>query len=92
MHRTWLPAALSLVLGLPLAALASTDAPRTPERLVVDSVSAPVLSVKDGTRTVEIVLVPDAEYQPVHPDSVDTKDDAPGAETSAPARGTNDAP
>jgi hypothetical protein len=52
-------------------------APLAPKRLVVDSVSAPVLSVDQAALMVEIVLVPDGEYQPVHPDSMDSTDESP---------------
>jgi hypothetical protein len=47
---------------------------------VVDSVSAPVLSVDQAALTVDIVLVPDGEYHPIHPDSLGGTD-----ESSSPA-------
>lgn len=84
MSRELLPALLgglaTLFVALPLAAGAAADpAPLAPKRLVVDSVTAPVLSVDQAAMTVEIVLVPDGEYIPVHPDSLDSEDESPAS-------------
>lgn len=81
MLRTVLPpvvaAMATLFVALPMAASAAADpAPLAPKRLVVDSVSAPVLSVDQAALLVDIVLVPDGDYQPVHPDSLDNADEA----------------
>jgi hypothetical protein len=67
----------TLFVALPITAVAASEsarAPLAPKRLVVDSASAPVLSVDQAALTVDIVLVPDGEYQPVHPDSLDSVD------------------
>jgi hypothetical protein len=82
MSRELVPALLgglaTLFVALPLAAGAAADpAPLKPKRLVVDSVTAPVLSVDQAAMTVEIVLVPDGEYVPVHPDSIESDDESP---------------
>jgi hypothetical protein len=70
----------TLFVALPIAAGAAADhAPLAPKRLVVDSVSAPALSVDQAALLVDIVLVPDGEYQPVHPDSGDDTDESPSA-------------
>lgn len=79
--RPVVAALATLFVALPMAAGAAADpAPLAPKRLVVDSVTAPVLSVDHAAQLVEIVLVPDGEYQPVHPDSLDKPD-----ESSSPA-------
>ncbi len=85
MFRVFVPALLGSLFVAPLSvADASTDpAPLAPKRLVVDSVTAPVLSVDQAAITVDIVLVPDGEYVPVHPDSLDLGDESPAlSETS----------
>ncbi|MFZ5875074.1 MAG: hypothetical protein ACOYXU_01575 [Nitrospirota bacterium] len=74
MHALWprLVVAVLLTAG-PFAAQAA-DAPATtaaPQRLVVDSESAPVLSIHDAAQLVDIVLIPNGDYHPVHPDSVE---------------------
>src|SRR5574341_583261 len=69
----------TLFVALPITAVAAPEsvrAPLAPKRLVVDSASAPVLSVDQAALTVDIVLVPDGEYQPVHPDSLDSVDES----------------
>jgi len=67
----------TLFVALPMAAGAAADpAPLGPRHLVMDAESAPVLSVDQAALTVDIVLVPDREYQPVHPDSLDDTDDS----------------
>lgn len=81
MPRVWVPVLLSglatLFVALPLAVGAAPHpTPIAPKRLVVDSVTAPVLSIDQATTAVEIVLVPDGDYVPVHPDSLDLGDDA----------------
>ena len=81
MLRSVLPpvvaALATLFVALPMAAGAAADpAPLAPKRLVVDSVSAPVLSVDQAVLLVDIVLVPDGDYQPVHPDSLDSADES----------------
>ncbi|MEW6683400.1 MAG: hypothetical protein AB1451_10830 [Nitrospirota bacterium] len=97
MIRTVLPSVVAamatLFVALPMAAGAAADpAPLAPKRLVVDSVSAPVLSIDQAALLVDIVLVPDGDYQPVHPDSLGNADeaqspalpDATGEETDKP--------
>ncbi len=82
----------TLFVALPLTVDAASDPTRTPsapKRLVVDSVSAPVLSVDQAVLAVDIVLVPDGEYRPVHPDSLDNTDESP---SPAPLDATGDAP
>jgi hypothetical protein len=79
----------TLFVALPLAVGAAADpAPLAPKRLVVDSVSAPVLSVDQTALMVDIVLVPDGEYRPVHPDSLDNASESP---LPAPLDATGDA-
>lgn len=87
MSRVLVPTLLgglaTLFVALPLALGAAADpAPLAPKRLVVDSVTAPVLSVDQAALTVDIVLVPDGEYIPVHPDSLDPVDESPDATDS----------
>lgn len=69
----------TLFVAFPVTADAAPDSgrsPLAPKRMVVDSASAPVLSVDQAAQTVDIVLVPDGEYHPVHPDSLET-DESP---------------
>ncbi len=76
MHAPWSRLfAAALLAACPLAAHAAADAtapPDTPQRLVVDSESAPVVSIHDAAELVEIVLIPSGDYRPVHPDSIET--------------------
>jgi hypothetical protein len=82
----------TLFVALPMAAGAAADpAPLAPKRLVVDSVSAPVLSVDQAALLVDIVLVPDGEYQPVHPDSLDITAES-GSPSPLDATDATDAP
>ncbi len=73
MHAPWshLAAAVLLAMGSLAAQAADSPAPTAaPQRLVVDSESAPVVSIHDAAQLVEIVLVPTGDYRPVHPDSI----------------------
>jgi hypothetical protein len=76
MHAAWSRLlAAGLIAASPFAALAAADIPAptaAPQRLVVDSESAPVVSIHDAAQHVEIVLIPGDDYLPVHPDSIDT--------------------
>jgi hypothetical protein len=84
MHASWPGLVVAVLLAAsPFAAQAADTLPpaAAPQRLVVDSESAPVVSVRDAAQLVEIVLIPSGEYRPVHPDSIDpdaadTADDA----------------
>jgi hypothetical protein len=70
--RFLLTAAILLAMGPLAAQAADTPAPTAaPQRLVVDSESAPVVSIHDAAQLVEIVLVPSGDYRPVHPDSIE---------------------
>lgn len=86
MHAPWsLPAAaVLLALGSLAAQAADTPAPTAaPQRLVVDSESAPVVSIHDAAQLVEIVLVPSGDYRPVHPDSIEGDADDGSADSDA---------
>jgi hypothetical protein len=77
MHAAWSRLLVAgLIAASPFAAHAAADPPTTtaaPQRLVVDTDSAPVVSIHDATQLVEIVLIPSEDYRPVHPDSIDTE-------------------
>jgi hypothetical protein len=76
MHAVWFRLlAAGLIAASPFAALAAADLPAptaVPQRLVIDSESAPVVSIHNATQLVEIVLIPSDDYRPVHPDAIDT--------------------
>ncbi|MEO5657811.1 MAG: hypothetical protein ABIO65_13415 [Nitrospiria bacterium] len=81
MKRYALSVTLALAGGLAYPAASWTAETRSPDRLVVDSLSATEVSVEGTDTRLEIVLLPDAlEYRPVHPDLVDE-----GDETEEPA-------
>ncbi|MFZ5862092.1 MAG: hypothetical protein ACOYXR_04510 [Nitrospirota bacterium] len=62
-----------LLAAFPLAAGAaeSPTFPAAPQRLIVDTDSPPLVSVRDDVNLVEIVLIPSDDYRPVHPDSIE---------------------
>ena len=76
MHAPWSRLLIAgLLTACPFAAHAAADSPAppaAPQRLVVDSDSAPVVSIHNAAHLLEIVLIPSDDYRPVHPDSIDT--------------------
>jgi hypothetical protein len=86
MHAPWSRLFAAVLLAMvPLAAQAA-DAPAptaTPQRLVVDSESAPTVSIHDAAQLVEIVLVPNGDYRPVHPDSIEADGDDGSTDSDA---------
>ncbi|HET8759693.1 MAG TPA: hypothetical protein VFN94_01400 [Nitrospiria bacterium] len=87
MRSTWPSLALAaLMAACPIAVHAADDtedSTRPPQHLVVDSDSAPKVSVTNAVQLVEIVLVPSGEYRPVHPDSVEPDGEPASVEPDA---------
>jgi hypothetical protein len=86
MYALWTHLLAVVLLAMAPLAVQAAESPSpttAPQRLVVDSESAPVVSIHDAAQLVEIVLIPNGDYRPVHPDSiaVDADDGSPDSDT-----------